>query len=160
MRPTIEAMAEGDVEAIARLRIEAFFEGAGRTLGEDVAGLRGLIAGDGFEAAFVARDRGRPIGSCLLVRNEIDSPHDLAPWLAGLVVAEDHRGDGVGKALVGTVEAHAASAGIGKLYLYTWQARGFYEALGWSAIETFEQDGAPMLLMSRDLGHFTVSRKR
>ncbi|MDX8528104.1 GNAT family N-acetyltransferase [Mesorhizobium sp. MSK_1335] len=151
MRPTIEAMAEGDVEAIARLRLKAFFEGTGRTLDEDMAGLRGLIAGDGFEAAFVARDQGQPIGSCLLVRNEISSPHDLTPWLAGLIVEEEHRGGGVGTALVRTVEAHAASAAAGTLYLYTWQARGFYEALGWSALETFEQDGAPMLLMSRKL---------
>ena len=151
MRPTIEAMAEGDVEAIAGLRLEAFFEGTGRTLEEDVAGLRGLIAGDGFEAAFVARERGRPIGSCLLVRDEISSPHDLTPWLAGLVVEEAYRGGGIGMALVKTVEAHAASAGIGMLYLYTWQARGFYEALGWTAVETFEQDGEPMLLMSKKL---------
>jgi len=150
MRPTIEAMAEGDVEMIARLRLAAFFEGTGRTLDEDMAGLRGLIGG-GFEAAFVARDRARPIGSCLLVRDEIDSPHDLTPWLAGLIVEEAYRGAGIGAALVRTVEAHAASAGIGTLYLYTWQARGFYEALGWTALETFEQDGAPMLLMSRSL---------
>lgn len=151
MRPTIEAMAERDVEAIARLRLEAFFEGTGRTLEEDMAGLRGLIDGDGFEAAFVARDRGQPIGSCLLVRGEISSPHDLTPWLAGLVVEGTHRGSGVGTALVKTIEAHAASAGIGTLYLYTWQARGFYEALGWTAIETFEQGGEPMLLMSKSL---------
>ncbi|WP_224543470.1 GNAT family N-acetyltransferase [Mesorhizobium sp. CA16] len=151
MRTTIEAMAEGDVEAIAGLRLAAFFEGTDRTLDEDMAGLRGLIAGDGSETAFVARDRGRPIGSCLLVRSEISSPHDFSPWLAGLIVEDGYRGSGVGTALVRTVEARAVSAGIGKLYLYTWQARGFYEALGWTAVETFEQDGAPMLLMSREL---------
>ncbi|MGX5801818.1 GNAT family N-acetyltransferase [Bradyrhizobium sp. Arg314] len=151
MPPIVEAMAEGDIEVIARLRLEAFFEGTGRTLDEDVAGLRELVAGDGFEAAFVARGRGQPIGSCLLVRKEISSPHSLTPWLAGLIVEEAHRGGGVGTALVRAAEAHAATAGVGTLYLYTWQARGFYEALGWSAVETFEQDGGPMLLMSRDL---------
>ncbi|WP_320293037.1 GNAT family N-acetyltransferase [Mesorhizobium humile] len=144
-------MAEGDIEPIARLRLKAFFEGTDRTLDEDMAGLRRLIAGDGFEAAFVARNQDQPIGSCLLVRDEISSPHDLTPWLAGLIVEEACRGGGVGTALVKTVEAHAASAGVGMLYLYTWQARAFYEALGWRAVETFEQDGEPMLLMSRSL---------
>ncbi|UCI09081.1 GNAT family N-acetyltransferase [Mesorhizobium sp. B1-1-8] len=150
-QPTIEGLGESDVEAVARLRLAAFFDGTGRTLEQDMAGLRGLLAGDGFEAAFVARDNSLPVGSCLLVRDEIDAAHELTPWLAGLIVGEAHRGRGVGTALVRTVEAHAASAGVRRLYLYTWDARRFYEALGWSAVETFEQDGEPMLLMSRDL---------
>ncbi|RRI07778.1 N-acetyltransferase [Mesorhizobium tamadayense] len=151
MQPTIEAMTERDVRAIGRLRLVAFFEGTCRTLEEDMNALRGLIAGDGFEAAFVAHLDGSPIGSCLFVRDEIDPAHDLTPWLAGLVVDEAYRGRGIGTALVRTVEAHAVSAGVSKLHLYTWQARPFYEALGWTAIETFEQDGEPMLLMVREL---------
>ncbi|WP_292497400.1 GNAT family N-acetyltransferase [Mesorhizobium sp.] len=91
---------------------------------------------------------GSPIGSCLFVRNEIDPAHDLTPWLAGLVVDEAYRGQGVGTALVRAIEGHAASAGVNRLYLYTWQARSFYEALGWTATEAFEQEGEPMLLMS------------
>ncbi|RWG35152.1 GNAT family N-acetyltransferase [Mesorhizobium sp.] len=148
MQPIIEAMRERDVETIAKLRLAAFFEGTGRTLAEDMAGLRGLIAGDGSEAAVVPRLGGSPIGSCLFVRNEIDPAHDLTPWLAGLVVDEAYRGQGVGTALVRAIEGHAASAGVNRLYLYTWQARSFYEALGWTATEAFEQEGEPMLLMS------------
>ncbi|AZO27976.1 GNAT family N-acetyltransferase [Mesorhizobium sp. M1B.F.Ca.ET.045.04.1.1] len=151
MLPTIEAMAEPDVEAIATLRLAAFFGGTARTLEEDIAGLRGLIAGDGFEAAFVARLGDAPIGSCLFVRNEIDPAHDLTPWLAGLVVDENYRARGIGVALLRAVEAHAASVGVDKLYLYTWQARRFYEALGWTAVETFEQGDEPMVLMERSL---------
>ena len=144
-------MAESDVEAIARLRLAAFFAGTERTLAEDAAGLRELLGGDGFETAFVARDQGLPIGSCLLVRNEIDPAHDLTPWLAGLVVHKDYRGRGIGTALVRAVETHAASARVVRLYLYTWQARRFYQALGWLEVQTFGQDGEPMALMSRVL---------
>lgn len=144
-------MTERDVEAVARLRLATFFAGTARTLEDDVAGLRGLLDGDGFEAAFVARDGGRPIGSCLLVRHEIDAAHDLTPWLAGLVVEQACRGLGIGEALVRTSEAHAAAAGVGTLHLYTWEARRFYERLGWSAVETFMEEGEPMLLMSRVL---------
>jgi predicted N-acetyltransferase YhbS len=150
-QPTIELMTERDVEAVARLRLAAFFAGTARTLEDDAAGLRGLAGSDGFEAAFVARDGGQPVGSCLFVRDEIDPVHDLTPWLAGLVVDKAFRGRGIGAALVKTVEAHAASAGVRRLYLYTWEARPLYEALGWIVVEAFEQDGEPMLLMSRSL---------
>ncbi|WP_192255546.1 GNAT family N-acetyltransferase [Mesorhizobium silamurunense] len=156
MQAIVEAMAEGDVEAVARLRLAAFFEGTGRTLEEDITALRGLIAGDGFEAAFVARLGGSPIGSCLFVRNENDPAHDLTPWLAGLVDNKFYRGRGVGAALLRAVEAHAASVGVSGLYLYTWQARRFYETLGWTAVEAFKQDGEPMVLMARELASYSV----
>jgi predicted N-acetyltransferase YhbS len=150
-QPTIELMTERDVEAVARLRLATFFAGTARTLDDDVAGLRGLLDGDGFEAAFVARDGGKPVGSCLLVRHEIDEAHDLTPWLAGLVVEPACRGLGIGEGLVRTVEAQAAAAGVDTLHLYTWEARRFYERLGWSAVETFMEEGEPMLLMRRAL---------
>jgi N-acetylglutamate synthase-like GNAT family acetyltransferase len=57
--------------------------------------------------------------------------------------ARDRRG------IVRAIEAHATSAGVSELYLYTWEARDFYAAFGWNAVETFEQDGGTMLLMSR-----------
>ena len=151
MRPIIELMQARDVEVLARMRLAAFFEGTGRMLEEDIADLNRLSAGDSFEAAFVARDGDAAVGTCLLVRNELEPAHDLTPWLAGLVVDAGHRGRGIGTALVGAVEARAASLGVDVLYLYTWEARDFYARLGWTAVETFEQDGGTMLLMSRKL---------
>jgi GNAT superfamily N-acetyltransferase len=149
MQPTIEAMDERDVAALAQLRLATFFEGTGRALEEDAAGLRGLLAGDGFEAAFVARIDGVPVGTCLLVRHELEPAHDLTPWLAGLVVDAGHRRRGIATALVKATEAHAASQGVETLYLYTWNARGFYAALGWDTVEIFGQDGERMALMAR-----------
>ncbi|MER8491828.1 GNAT family N-acetyltransferase [Mesorhizobium australicum] len=153
MQPTIEPMNGHDIEVVARLRIAAFFEGTGRTLEEDAAGLRNLLTSDGLEKALVARVNEVPVGTCLLVRHELEPAHDLTPWLAGLVVDADHRGKGTGTALVKAIEAHAASAGVETLYLYAWQARDFYVALGWDAIEVCEQDGETMMLMSRRLDH-------
>ncbi|CAN7610340.1 GNAT family N-acetyltransferase [Mesorhizobium sp. LjNodule214] len=151
MQPTIGLMEARDVEALARMRLAAFFEGSGRTLEEDIVGLGRLSARDSFEAAFVARDGDAAVGTCLLVRNELEPAHDLTPWLAGLVVDAGHRGRGIGTALVGAVETRAKSLGVDMLYLYTWEARDFYARLGWMAVETFEQDGGTMLLMSRKL---------
>ncbi len=149
--PLIRPMKEGDVDIVARLRCEAFFDGTDRTVAEDAEGLRRLILDGRFEAAFVAELNGIPVGSCLFVRTELEPAHDLTPWLAGLVVAPDHRGRGTGRALVRAVEAHALSIGVAEFHLYTWEARAFYHALGWQAVETFQQDGQPMMLMSRQL---------
>ncbi|RWK41932.1 GNAT family N-acetyltransferase [Mesorhizobium sp.] len=151
MQPTIGPMHESDFEMVARLRLAAFFEGTGRALMEDTAGLRKLLAGDGFEVSLVARIGGVPVGTCLLVRHELEPAHDLTPWLAGLAVVPEHQRCGIGRALVRAIEAHAASAGVSELYLYTWEARDFYATLGWNAVEAFEQDGGTLLLMSRRL---------
>ncbi|RWO45580.1 MAG: N-acetyltransferase [Mesorhizobium sp.] len=149
MQPKIAPMGEHDVAAVAQLRLATFFEGTGRTLGEDAAGLRGLIAGDGFEAAFVARIGDTPVGTCLLVRHELEPIHDLTPWLAGLVVDARYRRRGIATALVKATEAHAASRGVEMLHLYTWDARDFYAALGWNTVEISGSDGEKMALMSR-----------
>lgn len=147
----IEAMRHSDVEAIARLRFDAFFHGSSRTLEEDIVGLRDLVASGGPETALVARIDGVPVGSVLLVQHELESAHDLTPWLAGLVIAEGYRRQGIGTALVRALERCAAARHVGTLYLYTWEARAFYAALGWEPVETFEQDGETTMLMSRVL---------
>lgn len=145
-------MDERDVAAVAQLRLATFFEGTGRTHEEDAAGLRGLLAGDGLEAAFVARIGDTPVGTCLLARHELEPAHELTPWLAGLVVDAGYRRRGIATALVKATEAHAASQGVETLYLYTWDARDFYAALGCNTVEIFGSDGERMALMSRRLG--------
>lgn len=149
---TVEPMNERDIAAVARLRVAAFFTGTGRTPDDDVAGLRKLLHGDGFETAFVARIGDVPVGTCLLVRDELEPAHDLTPWLAGLAIAPEHQNRGIGTALVRAIEAHATSLGVEALYLYTWEARDFYMRLGWRVVEPFRQNGEPMALMSRQCG--------
>lgn len=105
---------------------------------------------DGLEISLVARVDGKLAGSVLLVRKELDAVHDLTPWLAGLVVAQDFRSRGIGSALVRAVEVHARAQGVETLHLYTWNARPLYASLGWRAVETFASGGEPMMLMSRD----------
>ncbi|WP_292856728.1 GNAT family N-acetyltransferase [Mesorhizobium sp.] len=144
-------MTERDVEAMARLRVAAFFESTARTPDEDAAGLRMLLPGDGFETALVARIGDVSVGTCLLVRHELEPAHKLTPWLAGLVVDDAYRGRGIGRALVAAIEAYAASIGVQRLYLYTWEARDFYAGLGWVVVEQFEQEGGAMLLMAREI---------
>lgn len=151
MSPTIVPMRMEHAKTVSLLRCAAFFEGSSRTPDKDADELCALVENDDFETALVAIVEGQPVGSVLLVRHELDAAHDLTPWLAGLVVAEDHRHLGIGSALVRTLEERAVSLGVETLHLYTWDARDFYVRLGWKEVEPFVQDGEPALLMSRKL---------
>ncbi|THF57991.1 GNAT family N-acetyltransferase [Mesorhizobium composti] len=159
MDDAIELMTEHDIEPVARLRMAAFFDGSGRTLDEDIAGLHGLLTNDdGLEVSLVARVDGELAGTVLLVRDELDAAHEVTPWLAGLVVGPAFRGRGIGAALVRAVEAHGCAQGVETLHLYTWEARRFYASLGWRSVERFEEDDGPMMLMSRRLPYNLPAR--
>ena len=41
-----------------------------------------------------------------------------------------------------------------ELYLYSWDTRTFYLELNWQAVEAFQQDGAPMMLMRKRLSGY------
>ena len=73
---------------------------------------------------------------------------ELSPWLAGVFVAPDHRGYGVGTAMVRRVIDDAMALGVRRLYLYTPTAQHFYSRLGWSLIEHTSYQGANVAVMS------------
>lgn len=133
---------------MCELRKAAFFAASARTIAEDMAGLRRLAADD-FEVALVAEGGGGILGACLFVRRELNPHHALSPWLAGLVVRPEGRRQGIGSALVRSVESHAAKLGCRKLHLYTGGAELFYARLAWAVADRFVEDGVPMCLMRK-----------
>lgn len=151
MSPIIRKMRHSDLAWLVELRQITFFEDGKISRTADAAGLTELIDGDGFETGFVAEIDGKPAGSCLFVREEIEPLHDISPWLAGLVVAEPYRRRGLSRMLVGAVEEHARSVGSNELHLYTDAAEGLYARLGWAVAERMVIDGEPLVLMKREL---------
>ncbi len=147
----IALMREDQVEAVARLRCATFFADGARTIGEDARDLQLLLRDDSFEIALVAEAGGEVVGTCLFVRNEIEPAHDVGPWLAGLVVDEMYRGQGIARRLVAAIECHASRVGCERLYLYTLDAESFYVSLGWEVVERYTQDGEAHVLMAREL---------
>jgi predicted N-acetyltransferase YhbS len=145
-------MCPSQAHAVAQLRIEAFFEGSGRTVEEDAAGLLTLPE-DGLQAALVAELDGRLAGAVLLVHRELDLDSERGPWLAGLVVKPQFRMGGIGSGLVRALETHACSAGCREVFLYTHAFEAFYARLGWEVAERFLQRGEPAVVMSRQLQH-------
>lgn len=138
-------------ETVARWRHEAFLAEDGIAYEESRASLRALLEHQGYEVALLAEVGGEPAGICLFVRQEIDSKHDLTPWLASLYVAPAFRNRSIGQVLVRAIEAHARDVGCGQLYLYTVGAELFYARLGWIVRDRFDWHGTPMVLMGRAL---------
>ena len=142
---------ESAFDLIARWRYDAFFADDGGTFEDSRDALRAWMDGLGYEAALLAEVDGRPAGSCLFVREEIDPKHDLTPWLAALYVAPEFRKQGIASALVRAIEHHARDVGCAQLYLYTITAEPLYAKLGWTMRERFDWHGEKFVLMARAL---------
>lgn len=138
-------------EIVARWRYDAFFAEDDITFEESRDALRVWMGGLGYETALLAEMDGRPAGSCLFVREEIDPKHDLTPWLAALYVAPEFRGQSVASALVRAIEQHARDVGCAQLHLYTVTAEPLYAKLGWNVRERFDWHGEKLVLMTRAL---------
>jgi len=113
--------------------------------------LEACLGRGGVPSVLVALEDGALCGSAMLVANDMATRPELTPWLAGVYVVEDHRGRGIGSALVRRVESEAAKRGVARLYLYTPDAMGFYERLGWAVDERCEYLGNEVAVMSRRL---------
>lgn len=84
---------------------------------------------DELPLCLVALGGGRVRGVVNLVDNDDDNHVDWHPWLAGMVVAEGWRGQGIGSALVLALLEHARRLGFARVYFGT-DGPGFYTRLG------------------------------
>lgn len=100
---------------------------------------------------FVAKDADTLLGSAGLLSHDMDTRMDLSPWLASVYVAPEHRGRGVGTALVKHVMNVAKAAGCEDLYLFTPDRAGFYARLGWFTLAEELYRGEPVTVMRASL---------
>ena len=87
----------------------------------------------------------------MLVAHDMDTHMQWTPWLAGVVVAPEHRRRGIGASLAERAAAEASALGFPTLYLYTLSTEQYYERLGWEPIERDSYLGAAVTIMSRNL---------
>jgi predicted N-acetyltransferase YhbS len=136
-----------ELEICARWRAESFAVLA-TDVGRERRSLDAFVADRTQQVALVARRSGEAAGTCLLVPSEIEPVHTVSPWLAGLYVAPEHRRYGVGEALVRAIEQEARHRGHPRLFLYTTDAAGFYQRLGWTIIDRTSWKGFDTALMA------------
>jgi GNAT superfamily N-acetyltransferase len=139
------------VQVCAGWRYDAFFKDDRISAEHCLEQLIAFVAKQDYEIALLAEVGGRPAGTCLFVRHEIDPVHELTPWLAGLYVAPEYRNRFIARDLVAAIEDHARKVGCERLHLYTSGAEAFYARLGWRVSEHFLWNGEPFVLMQRDL---------
>ena len=105
-------------------------------LGPYRAALRDIAAGDG--ALLVADREGDVVGVCqLIVFRHLQARGELCAEIESVHVHPDHRGGGVGTALMGAAIARARELGCSRVQLTSNVARAdahrFYERLGFVA---------------------------
>lgn len=129
-RPLIRDAAPGDAPAIAELLAQLGYPAPASAVPRR---LRQMLAEPG-QRALVAVEGRRVVGlATVVVRHVIV---DDAPFarLAALVVAEDRRGAGIGRALLAAAEEHARRAGCFAIEVTSGdhrpEAHRFYRALG------------------------------
>jgi predicted N-acetyltransferase YhbS len=98
--------------------------------------------------ALVAHEGDRFIGTVsVIVCDEETRPH-YTPWVAALWVEPEYRQQGIGAALVDKAAEFAFGSGAGRVYLLSRpHRRSFYEGLGWSVLETLDDE---MFILIRD----------
>jgi GNAT superfamily N-acetyltransferase len=138
-----------DVALCARWRIDAFSGVIGASFEDECRALNELAADQSQQVALIAFLDGEPAGTGMLVLSEIKPVHQVSPWLVGLFVAPDFRRRGVGRTLVRAIEEQARQRANTQLYLYTDEAKGFYERLGWTARDRVVWLGYDTTLMER-----------
>jgi GNAT superfamily N-acetyltransferase len=97
---------------------------------------------------FVSLSRGILLGSASLVAHDMDTRMDLSPWLANVYVTPEHRGQGIGTALIQRVIDEAVELSIETMYLFTPNREGFFAGLGWSVVERTEYREQKVVIMA------------
>jgi len=98
--------------------------------------LEASICEEVVPSTFVAvDDNGGVAGSISLIEDDMEGFRDYTPWLASLYVDSGRRSQGIGRLLIEHLVSFARSHGLTRLYLYTPDARRYYESLGWKHLE-------------------------
>lgn len=116
--------------AVARLIHEEFWTAVpGASVDGMAERLRQADRADRLPQCRVALHQGQPVGAVNLIDSDDDDHPEWSPWLAGMVVAEAWRGQGIGSALVRALLADARRLGLQRVYFGT-DGPGFYTRLG------------------------------
>jgi GNAT superfamily N-acetyltransferase len=114
------------------------------------------VGRDTMPVGFLAMDdQDQVLGGVSLVPVQHDALRDRGPWVQGMVVRPDSRGQGVGALLLDAVETWAAEHGIARLWLCNdGPAIAFYKRCGWvTADMVMLGHGIPVTVLTKQVAH-------
>jgi predicted N-acetyltransferase YhbS len=127
-------------EAVASLIHDEFWsEVPGASVDKMAARLSRAATSDALPLCLVALRGDKLLGAINLVDNDDEDHTDWHPWLAGMVVAAPHRGQGIGSQLVRALLVEAKRLCFDRVYFGTDGPR-FYERLG-AVVHHVPRDG-------------------
>jgi GNAT superfamily N-acetyltransferase len=137
------------ISIIAKWRFEQWgHQIPGSSLASFAHWAREGLRDDGLPQTWISLSSWRVTGVAGLSKHDIHTRPDLSPWLVGVYVNKDDRGQGIGSALVDHVVRQAAKMGIKKLWLFTPDKEHFYRRLGWQRVEQMYYRGEDVVIMN------------
>jgi len=98
-----------------------------------------------------ADSEGTAAGAIGIKQFDLPQLHDRSPWIIGMIIRSDLRGQGIGSALVEGIEAIAATHGYSQLWVATEQAARFYQRCGYTLTETLDYSPESKHILTREL---------
>lgn len=112
--------------------------------------VRHATARDQVPTIYVAIKDDKPIGCAMLIKFDMESRHDLTPWLGGVFVLPEQRRQGVASALIRHTMGKARMMEIPTWWLYTESVQHLYKRLDWKEVENMLYNGKPVTIMRYD----------
>jgi GNAT superfamily N-acetyltransferase len=98
----------------------------------------------------IAFEEGRPVGFAALKAESIPSHKHLSPWAASGYVVPEHRGRGIGAALLAGLVAHARGLGFKRVYCGTSTSKSLLTKCGWLVLGQTQHDGKALTVFSAE----------
>lgn len=144
------ATASAHLPIVAAWLHRAWWAAEGYALADTIAFLR-EASGPSLPIALIAERDGQPVGTATLDIEDLPGREDLSPWLASVLVAPNHRRQGIATALVTAVRQRAAALGHARLWLFTADQAAFYAKRDWQPAGVAAYRGQPVALMVCEL---------